>query len=510
MAKTEARFSLRGWLKQKTLEFLTEGGGFNQGLYGEIRTPLDGVAMSGMRISVDSLFTVWRNHGDVFACVRELKDNIGSQGYSWVNTKDSNKDPNPEQVKILEAALNFKGSFRALKNSTIQNVSIAGNAYMLVLRSALNTGNVLGFDTIDPRTISVVTDKYGNIYKWIQRVKGATQEYAPGDVLHFKETDDPNSPVFGLSSLEPIIWEARTDLSAMISNYAFFANDATPGAQYILEDGLTPEEQDKIIDNIKNQLKGPENRNKSISVAGVKEIKTLQLSQKDMEFNLLRRFTTEKICSAFGVPKAILNYTDGVNYSNGDNQDKKFWEGTIEPKQKLWEEFFNNNIIPAVLGTNSEIKLEYKCKAFEDKTWEEASTRADQTQGILSLNEVREKRGYAAFDPKLFGEFVNAPLLWNGLGIKPIEDIGIDMNPDGTPAIMNEDQAQKEISRISRMASRVPSEGDKKKLSGKDDKTVIEQKLEVKLREKISKEFLIREKAIRQEMAEKIDAILKG
>lgn len=455
MAKTRVRFSLRGWLKQKTLEFISSTGNFNQGLYGEIRQPLDGVSLTGMRVSVDSLFTVWRNHGDVFACVRELKENIGSQGYSWVNIKDSNKDPNQEQIKKIEAALKFKGSFRALKTSVIQSTAIAGNAYLLVVRPASGSGNVLGFDIIDPRTISVVTDNYGKIFKWIQRVRGLMQEYAAEDVLHFKETDDPNSPVFGLSALEPIIWETRTDLSAMISNYAFFTNDATPGAQYILEDGLTPEEKDKIIEDIKNQLKGPENRNKSIAVAGVKEIKTLQLSQKDMEFNLLRKFTTEKICAAFGVPKAVLNYTDGVNYSNGENQDKKFWEGTIEPKQSLWEEFLNNKVIPTILGnTVAEVKIEYKCKTFEDQQWDEASTRADQAQGVLTLNEVREKRGYAPLDASKFGDYVDAPLLFSGMAVKPVEDIGIDMLPDGTPAIISEDQATKEIDRINRIAKR--------------------------------------------------------
>lgn len=455
MAKTKVRFSLRGWLKQKTLEFISSTGNFNQGLYGEIRQPLDGVSLTGMRISVDSLFTVWRNHGDVFACVRELKENIGSQGYAWINTKDSNKDPNFEQVKKIEAALNFKGSFRALKTSVIQSVSISGNAYLLVVRAASGSGNVLGFDIIDPRTIDVVTDKYGNIFKWIQRVKGLAQEYAAEDVLHFKETDDPNSPVFGLSALEPIIWETRTDLSAMISNYAFFTNDATPGAQYILEDGLTDEQKNKVIEDIKNQLKGPENRNKSIAVAGVKEIKTLQISQKDMEFNLLRKFTTEKICAAFGVPKAILNYTDGVNYSNGENQDKKFWEGTIEPKQSLWEEFLNNRVVPTILGsTTAEVKIEFKCKTFEDQQWDEASTRADQAQGVLTLNEVREKRGYAPLDASKFGDYVDAPLLFSGMAVKPVEDIGIDMLPDGTPAIISEDQATKEIDRINRIAKR--------------------------------------------------------
>lgn len=451
MAKKSTRFSLGGWLKHKALEFITDNGSLNQGLYGEIRYPLNGISLAGMRISVDSLYTVWRNHGDVFACVREIKENVGSQGYTWLNVKDENADPDITQIKIAEAALNYGGSFNDLKDIVMQDTSIAGNCYLLIQHSAGDGSTILGFDRIDPRTISVVMDQYGTIFKWIQRVNGLMKEYLPSEVLHFKETDDPNSPVFGLSPLEPIIWETRTDLSAMISNFAFFANDATPGAQYILEDGISEEDKAKVVEDIRSQLKGAENRNKSTILRGVKEIKTLQISQKDMEFNLLRRFTTEKICAAFGVPKAILNYTDGVNYANGEEQTKKFWEGTINPKQNRWEKFINTKILP-MLGLDG-IKIDYNSKVFEDKHWDEASTRADQQQGVLSLNEVREKRGYATLDPIVHGEWVNKPLIWNGATVKPLSDIGIEQNPDGTPAIVSEDQATKEIDRIERMAN---------------------------------------------------------
>lgn len=461
MAKS-TRFSLRKWLAAKSFEILNNGASFSQGLYGEIRQPLGGISLMGIKLSPDSLFTVFRNHGDVFACIRELKENTGSQGYIWVNTKDSNKDPDVIQIRKAEEALNYGHTFRALKNKIVQFQQISGSAFLLILRSSNSSSCVLGFDVIDSRTLSVVTDEYGTIFKWIQRVKGATQTYEPDEVLNFKQHDDPNSPVFGLSPLEPIIWETRTDLSAMISNYAFFSNDATPGAQYILDEGMSDEQQDKVIDDIKRQLSGPENRNKSIAVKGVKEIKTLQISPKDMEFNLLRKFTTEKVCAAFGVPKAILNYTDGVNYSNGENQTQKFWEGTITPLQDLLAEFINNEVLP-VLGVEG-IKIEFNSKTFDDQQWNEASSRADVEHGIITINEAREKRGASVFDPKTYGEFVDKPLIWNGLGVRPLDDIGIDTNPDGTPNILSEDQASKEIDRIQRMAGRMkrtPEKGEK-------------------------------------------------
>ena len=450
-AKSTRFFSL-GKFKNflaKSFNITNSGSLFSRGLLGELKQPLNGVALSGMRLSVESLFTVWRNHGDVFACVRELQQNTGSQGYIWVNKNDSNKDPNPDEVKKAEAFLNYGQTFRSLKNKTIQYQQISGNAYLHVLRAKNSARSPLGLEFVDPRTLSVVTDQYGNIIKWMQMYNGESLVFEIDEICHFKQYEDPNSCVFGLSPMEPIIWETRTDLSAMIYNYAFFTNDAQPAAQYILDESTNPEEQQAIVEGIRSQLQGPENHNKSIVMAGVKEIKTLQFSQKDMEFMTLRKFTTEKICAAYGVPKSVLNYTDGVNYSNGENQSQKFWEGTITPLQDLFAEFLNKYVLPKA-GIN-QIKIEFISKTFNDEQWAEASSRADQTQGVMTLNEVREKRGLAPMDPKQHGEYVDKPLLLNGAGVKPIEDVGIDIYPDGAPAILNNDQASKEIERIERM-----------------------------------------------------------
>ena len=457
----KARFSfgqkIKSIVQKKLIELLySSGPNFGRGLANEIHQPIkDGVALSGLKISTESLFTVWRNHADVFACVRELMTNTGSQGYMWVNVADESKDANKASVKIVEDAFKYNGqSFRTIKEQLVKYAKISGNAYLFCVKS--KTGKVLGFEVIDPRTIAVVTNQYGDVLKWIQNCKGLSQEYEPDEILQFKIDTDPNNPVFGISPIEPMIWECRTDLAAMISNYALFANDAVPGAQYVLDDSLNEEEQAQAFKAIKAQLEGPENSNRSAILPFVKEIKSLRLTQRDMEFGAMRKMTTEKICSSFGVPKAILNYTDGVNYANGDAQDRKFWEGTINPLQGQLSDFYNNQILPA-LGI-SDIRHEYNEKTFENQQWDEASSRADLEHGVYTINEIREKRGYQKYDPSTMGDWVDQPVIWNGMSVVPVSDIGMGTNPDGTPVITTEDQAQKEIERINKMANRMPKE----------------------------------------------------
>lgn len=439
IAKTGARLS-----GKSALAF---GGSGDQAtsLQSEITASLvGGVPIGNIRISTDSLFTIWRNHGDVFGCVRELVQGVGVAGYYWENAADQEKDPNPLSVKTAEGVLTFYQTIRQWKQELIRDVSVGGNVYYH-LEKSMGNGSAIALQRIDPRTMSVVTDKYGTIIRWIQRVKNDTVSYKPEEILHFKTLSDPNSPVFGISPLEPILWEVRTDLAAMVANYSLFENDSVPAAMYILDDEIPDTEQDRAVKKLQEQLKGAENRHKSIAMKGLKDIKQISISNKDMEFSVLRNLTTEKVCAAYGVPKSILGYTDAVNLANGEEQTKKFWESSIEPIEEQVVEFVNKQLLPA-LGI-SDIKFAFEARKFDNREWNEASTRADLQLGIMTINEVREERGRQKFDPVEMGDLVDKPILYGALGARPLEDVGVDPSMD-VPPIIDEVQAQKELMRI--------------------------------------------------------------
>lgn len=405
----------------------------------ELDADMGGVGLAHLRISTDSLFTIWRNNADVFACVREISQNTGADGFYWENATSSDKDPNTKSIAFVEQLFKSNTTFRRLKEKLLTNEGVSGNAFVLIQKN--EAGKIIGLESLDPRTMHVITDKYGTILRWVQRVKSETQEFQPDEIAHLTTYQDPNSPVFGFSPLEPVIWEVRTDLAAMVSNYAFFQNDAQPAAQIILEDGISDDEVKSAVELLQRQVKGAENRHKTVVLKGVKEIKTIAISQKDMEFMNQRKFTTEKVCAAYGVPKAILNYTEDVNLANGQEQTKKFWEGTIHPKQEMLQEFINKILLP-MIGV-LDIKLVFNERKFDNIEWNEASTRADVQLGILTINEAREARGYEPYDATI-SEFVDKPILYGGLGAKPLEDLGVDFSTD-VPAVMDEAAQQKRL-----------------------------------------------------------------
>jgi hypothetical protein len=143
-----------------------------------------------------------------------------------------------------------------------------------------------------------------------------------------------------------------------------------------------------------------------------------------MEFTALRGFTTNKVCATFWVPKVILNYTEGVNYTNADVQYKKFIENTIRPREKKLADF-----IDILYSEYAAQQSGQKISANFVITDEHTSDIAERTEisikhinnGIKTVNEVRVELGLEAY---VGIEEADKPLINRWLTI--LEDAGLD------------------------------------------------------------------------------------
>lgn len=116
---------------------------------------------------------------------------------------------------------------------------------------------------------------------------------------------------------------------------------------------------------------------------GISGIEKMQDSVADMQFEVMRGFNTNRVCSAFGVPKVMLGYTDGVNYTNADMQFKKFIEQTAAPFEKRVEKRINEalqteDLVFHIVDTTFEINKE-KIDIIESK----------MRNGLITANEAR-------------------------------------------------------------------------------------------------------------------------
>lgn len=411
--------------------------------------------MMGFRLDLDNMYTVWRSSTDVFGCVRVIRQTMGLGGVILYDPKDPQKEKpcRPADAQRLMDVMGYQyGGFRRFKNEAAKHFLISANTFIEKVHNL--DGEPLGLKVIDGRTIAIVSDEFGNVHRYVQTAegqfgaKGDTTVFNFDEVIHWKGLDiDPDNEAWGMSPIENSLWEARTDLAAMLSNYFFFENDTVPSVQYILDDNIDEEDAKKVVEMIKKQFKGPKNRHKSAVMKGVKEIKTIRISQKDMEYIVGRKFSTSKICAGFGVPPVMLGYTEGVNYTNHEGQQENFYEGTVVEYEEAFSEMVNEEIIPW-LGLQDRVGFRFRAATFEaqETLWNRAIEA--RKAGIIPIDEARALVAKPPIDESINGD-IGKQLLFD-INPTPATDVGINLAPESDALNMVKDTLQKAAKRNAR------------------------------------------------------------
>lgn len=344
--------------------------------------------------TIELFFKYFRRNSDIRRCIVELQENVGIEWYSFMQWD--------EAVYELAQIDPILKNYDEVRRRVIRDVCVSWNAYILKLKNANN--QVIWLTTIDPRTVKIVSDNTGEVRLYIQFLNGKeVQRYTPEDVVHCYDEKDPDNEVFGLSLLEGIVTEVLADDEASLSNYHYFKNNTIPSMLLRVNENISDDEMDNVIESMKQNFKWWKNKHKIGILRGIDGIEKLQDSMADMQYTTLRQFTTERVCATYGIPKVILNYTEWVNYTNAEMQYKKFQTNTIIPRERKIERRMNQ-------------VLEWLTEWYEFKVMRSTdSITMDQIQvykemihsGIIVIDEAREELWYDTFNT----EFSTQPLI---------------------------------------------------------------------------------------------------
>ena len=362
-------------------------------------------------IWLTTYYKLYRENSDLRRCVEEKQETAWKSGYEIVTWYG--KERKVSERKELEDFLNNQKKFSDFCNVFIRDLEIAWNVFIEKIYNA--SGQLIWFDTLDPRTMSILSDKQGRVYKYLQRMNWDLVAFEPDEILHIKDKTDMDNEMYGISKVETLVYDLMWDKEASVSNYSFFKNNATPSQLIILENDLDANEVQIAIENLKKQFAWGKNKHKMSVWGWIKDIKQIWSSQKDLEFFNYRKFNTERVCAVMWVPKSVLNYTEWVNYSNGETQYKKFIENSIRPVEKKIEE--------AITDLLNEIAPEYRLE-FIDEHINDLEERVVVLEKMvrnwfITINEARER----LWLDNIKDENADKLLVWNWIQL--LEDLDV-------------------------------------------------------------------------------------
>lgn len=378
------------------------------------------------RINYRTLEAIYKKESWVRACIDAVARAATSNGFRLVNVDPHDEKPlTRRETKDIMSLLiypNPDDSFSDIVSEIIVDLHLYGDAYVEIVKD--QSGKPVGLYNIYAPSIKVLVNKHGTILGYIQNINntfsGKQKDpivFGALDMIHFR-LPNPGNSVYGLSPLESLALPIETDLHAQNYNLNFFKNNATPKLHVDLGQ-CTLVQLKRTREFFRQQYQGSANAHKTLITEGGVEINTIGVKPSDMEFLNQRKFSRDEICSVIGVPPMKIGIFEDVNRASAKESDKAFKGEKIVPLQRMISRKLNLSVIK--LFGQRRVQLEFSELDLTDAKEQAMIDKIDIESGVMTVNEVRRKRGYP---PRTKEELEEAN------GSKPVNENTDDSNPE--------------------------------------------------------------------------------
>lgn len=222
---------------------------------------------------------------------------------------------------------------------------------------------------------------------------------------HHTDFRQPESPLQAAS----LNIAALTMLDAYTA--AFLRNDARPAAVVVHEAFASNEETLNFRNQWYAKHQGPNNAGKPVfvefepdeeadgtqSVGGKLDVKSLGLSQRDMQAIQTHREEIRAVLIAYGVPISALGDASERTYDNAGVEGRNLWELTMLPYKNEHEDHINTKLAPIFSSSNVMWFDTSRVKALKDRKFSGILT-PDVLFKSVTVNEVRDDLDLPSMD----------------------------------------------------------------------------------------------------------------
>lgn len=340
--------------------------------------------------------TMYAGDGLVFSAVNAIAQSALGNGYE---IQSSNEDAKQVILKFL-----IDVNLDELLSGIIRHVIIFGDAYLEKIFS--NNSNLVSLDLIDPKTIEIICDEYGNTQYYKQNITSnfKSEVIDKDSIIHIKLYSIPSSP-YGVSTIgsnyDTIQRKIRMDeaIAASLIRHGSPKYHVSVGSP---EEGEYPPKE--VLTDLKNEFKNIDEKNEFVTSSLIKidSIDTRGIEHIEEYYT----YFLDLVSSGFCVPAEQLGLTVKGNTEASSKTRERLFNRYLASIQKRIERIFQREIFPILLKDafpEEIVSLRFNDISPSDEAakikWVRPFiTAIEKDNEILSKDEIRKIFGY---EPKI-------------------------------------------------------------------------------------------------------------
>ena len=174
---------------------------------------------------------------------------------------------------------------------------------------------------------------------------GADQIPLRLDQVIFNKRPNPLDAYRGIGPVGTLLLDIEGEAAASAFNTQFFRSGAEPGGIIEVDENLTDAEFDQMTARWESQHKGVGNAHR-VAVIEAGHWVDRRYTQRDMQFEQLRRFSRETFRTAWGFPKPLLGDVEDVNRANAEAAEVVFSRWLLVPRLNKLRTSLNDDFLP--------------------------------------------------------------------------------------------------------------------------------------------------------------------
>ena len=351
-----------------------------------------------IKINLDDIFRLKKYNSDIANSIRIISWRVWIDGFTIIDPQGDilEEETNQDRYDYLKSMFTEQ-TWTFWKKKFFTQTFCAWENYLLPEKNV--NSKILKFTTLDARSmVKKIDTETGDIvgFKQYNKYWKSPRSFSRDDLSYTVYEEDPENENLSMWKLDWIIFDALSDFESSKRNYIFFRNDAVPNAIFMLDENMNEKQFQFAIEQIKAKYSGSNNAHKFIANNAIKDVKILNVSNRDMEFLNQKTFTIEKIASAFWIPLEILGYVKNVgSYSKIIEIREDFYDWTLSEYDEYIESVINLALqkFEKDLLISFEwytVKVDSSVKKNKEKI--EEWQRKDIEVWIITVNQAREAR----------------------------------------------------------------------------------------------------------------------